>query len=160
MDSTFRRLDLGVRPQLDAETLIWELLHRSYDGSGEFPDVHIQAGINLASNDFATNGLLIVTSTGSPYQTGANAWIWRIPLTLSVIGSDPARTFRLAADLHRTVMAWPFEDATSAGSVGRIIQFAGFQRVSKFKENQGKNITEYASDLLIEAHDPYPRRSM
>lgn len=156
--ATFRDLALDVRPQLDAETLVWELLHREYDANRLFPDVHIQSEINLASNDFSWNGRLIVCSIGSPSQSESRAWIWRIPMTLGVIGSDPSATFELARDLHRAITGWPFAEPTSVGSVGRVLSFDGFQRVSKFKENQGKAITEYASDLVLEAHDALPRR--
>ncbi|NMM98155.1 hypothetical protein [Bifidobacterium olomucense] len=157
MASVFRSLALDVRPQLDAESLVFDLLKRVYDANPMFSDVHVQSEINLTSNDYAANGRLIIVSTGSPYQSEAKAWVWRIPLTFAVLGSNPDGASELAADLYRTVMEWPFSEGTSVGAVSRIISFTGFQRVNKLKENQGKSITEYASDCLIEAHDRYGR---
>lgn len=158
MVSPFEALAVDVRPQLDAETLVWELLHREYDANPVWPFVHIQTQINLRSNDYADSGQLILASVGSPVQsTMPKAWVWQFPLTLSVIGSDSTVVNDLARDLYRTVSDWPFQSAVSVGAVSRVLSFTGFKQVSKFKENQGKQITEYAADLMVEAHDLYQR---
>lgn len=158
MVSPFQALALEIRPQLDAESLVFELLQREYAANPQWSDVHIQAQINLRSNDYSDSGRLIVCSAGAPYQSSLpKAWVWRFPLTLSVIGSDSTKANDLARDLYRVVSAWPFADKVEAGAVNRVLSFTGFKQVSKFKENQGKSITEYAADLLVEAHDPYPR---
>ena len=151
MSSTAR---LGIRHQLDAEQLVWTLLHNDYP-SLMFPHVSIQSEIGINTSALSSTGEVVVYSVGSPWQTGrVKAWMWQFPLTLSVFGPDADTTFDLASDLYEKVVGWEFKPATAFGSVGKV-DAKGFHRVAGSKEMGGKTVKSYVGEFQLTAADPF-----
>lgn len=153
METIMRRLAIDIRPQLDAEQLVWDLLTADYPND-QWPHVWVESLIDMTTNAHMEAGMVIYPDVGNPTQLDRS--LWRFPLTLTVMGDGANRPDRLARDLYAKAMAWPFQprSISHAGHVSRVTQLQGFTRVSEAKENGGKNITEYAADLIIEARDP------
>lgn len=147
-----RGLAKEIRPQLDAEQLVWDLLNMDWPND-EWPDVWVESIIDMGTNAHSEIGMVIYADVGSPVQKDRG--LWSFPLTLTVMGDGANHPDRLCRLLYESVTAWPFAPtgASHAGHVSRVLSFQGFQRVSEAKENGGKNITEYAADLVVEARD-------
>lgn len=150
---TMRRLALDVRPQFDAEQLVWDLLHADWDDTSD-PRVWVESQLDMATNAHELLGVVILADAGSPTQIDRG--LWRFPLSLNVMGDGLNRPDVVARDAFMKVMGWPFapRHVSKAGHVSAILSFTGFQRVAEAKENGGKSITEYAADLVVEARDP------
>lgn len=150
---TMRRLAIDIRPQLDAEQLIYDLLSHDWPHD-EHPNIWIETQLELATDAFAWTGLVVYVDAGNPTQLDRG--LWRVPVTLTVMGDAELGPDQFARQVYGKAMAWPFapRDVSQAGHVSRVLSFDGFQRTSEAKENGGKNITEYSADLVIEARDP------
>ena len=157
MSAVVRRLDLSVRPQIDAESILWELLSRDYP-SDEFANVTIQSEMGLDTSLLSLTGEVILYSVAAPvpYTSNKSAGVWRFSATLSIFSPDADTSFALAADLCRRVAEWPYESATPHGKVGSS-STSGFHRVAASKENGGKTIKEYAGDIVLIARDTFTK---
>lgn len=149
---TMRRLAIDIRPQLDAEQLVWDLLNRDWPHD-MYPNIWVETQLDLNTNGHAFTGNVIHAECGAPIQSDRG--LWRFPLSLTVMGDALNHPDRLARLAYSKCMAWPFapRDASQAGHVSSVGSFTGFQRTAEAKENGGKSITEYSADLVIEARD-------
>lgn len=147
--------DLSVREQLDAETLVFDML-----SADTYPE-GLQAPVVVSELDLGTGGDVvgrdvIVFSCGAPYQpeTNLKAWTWRFPLTLTVLSADAERGAWLARVVHANVGAWPWSQPSSAGRVGRIVSNPGFARVLGDGATNSKMVSRWVSEKVIEAGSP------
>lgn len=146
----FRLLAADVRPQVDAEGLVFSLLSAAYPND-EWPDVTVMSEITMATNGFANSGYVIVFQCGSPSQVDRG--LWSFPLTLQVIGNSGLPVHSLMSDVFRRVSGWMFDPPVAQGSVSRVTGFEGFHRQYEANENGSKDIVEYVADLTVWCRD-------
>lgn len=152
---TMRRLAIDIRPQLDAEQLVYDQLNHDWPHD-RYPGVWVETQLDMRTDAHAYVGLVVYTDVGNPTQLDRG--LWRFPLSLTVMGDAQHDPSGFAARVYEAVMAWPFNQASQAGRVSSVTSFSAFQRTSQAKENGGKNITEYSADLVIEARDLFDPR--
>lgn len=141
----------GLRPQVDAESLVWQLLHRDYEGKG----ISIQSEISLDTNVLSESGTVVVYSVGDPEQNGGiDSNLWDFPVTLRVYSHKASEAFKDAAELRFLISRWPFTPPVGAGRVSDVIP-PGFSRAAGTKENGGKNVKAYIGEATIWARDPF-----
>lgn len=154
--------DLSVRDQLDAEQLVHTLLNRidwehgfDWGGTG-YPGLSVISEITPATDSMLLRHPVILYTVGAPYQPDWNlkSWLWRFPLTLTVLDTDAARNFRMCARLNRLIASWPYgEKVPGVGKVGRIVDNPGFRRISTGDMATSKSVTARQSTKLIQAAD-------
>ena len=75
-------------------------------------------------------------------------------MTFTVLAADCNNPHGFARHLYKTVQGWPFEESTTAGTVGTVSVTAQ-KRQSDSKENQGKNVKEYGLSAVVTARDSF-----
>ncbi len=150
-DNIFKLLAIDVRESIDAEQLVYELLNRAYP-CNEWPDVQVCSEIDLPLNAYSERGQVVLYYVSAPEQFDRG--LWRFGVTFTVLAADGNDPSGFARHLYRTVKNWPFEDSTTAGTVGTVSVTAQ-KRQADAKENQGKNIKEYWLSAVVTARDPF-----
>lgn len=146
------QFDLSVREQLDADSLVYELL--SSDDYGSLGTPFVQAEVDLTTDAKSMISPVVLYSCGSPKQFTSNlkAWYWRFPLTVTVMCMDAEKAFRMAAKVSRNIAKWPWRDAVSDGSrVSRVPDNAGFHRVAPGDVTNSKSVHVFVADKVIQA---------
>ncbi|OZG68277.1 hypothetical protein [Bifidobacterium eulemuris] len=149
-------VDLSIREDLDADALVYDMLHRiDFDAAG-LPNVVVQSEIDPATESLLLDHDVVLYSCGAPEQPDWNlkAWIWRFTLSLTVLSSDPMRCRRISALLNRRIASWPYEEPTDHGKVGRLVDNPGFRKISAGDMTTSKTITARTSTKLVQAASP------
>lgn len=149
--------DVSARPQLDCETLVDDILKDRY-GSGEFGDVVVQSDVwtDTAAVFAAKDARIIIYNVGTPANGTSNfdGDAWKFPLSLIVLGVDPDKAFSLVQDVHLYSASWPRIDVSDVGRVYRVDK-PYFARIASSSQMNGKNVVEYAADMMVWARDKY-----
>lgn len=148
------QVDLSIRDQLDAESLVSFYLNRDMYLEGR-PKPSIQPEIGLDTDALAMNGVVIVYDVGEPYQfTSPKAWLWRFPVTFTVLSIDADLLFRTCARLNRNIAMWRWLDGCEYGKIGGIPTNNGFRHDPLGEITNSKVINVMHADKVIQAASP------
>ena len=145
-------LDLEVREQLDHVALTRTMLAR-IDWTGWELKPVVQSTVSPRTDSLLLARDVILCHCGEPEQYGANvkAWVWRWPLHLTVLTSDPERGMRACRLLHERISGWPYERGTKYGKVGAIPDNPGFSIVGTGDMASSKSVFAFACTKLVQA---------
>lgn len=154
MKVPIEQADLSIRDQLDADALISFYLNRD-DYLLDQPRPHIMPEIGLGTDALALQGIVILYDVGEPYQfTDPKAWLWRVPVTFTVLGADADLVFRTCARLNRNIAKWRWLDGCEYGKIGGIPSNNGFRHDPIGEITNSKIIHVMHADKLIQAASP------
>lgn len=148
-------VDLSVRDQLDADSLVFYMLSTDPYPDGLEPTV--LAEVDLGTDAEAMLRPVVIYSCGPPEQFTSNlkAWHWRFALSLTVMARDARTAFRLAARVNRNVANWPWRDTDhQQARVARVPDNSGFQRVAPGETANSKITHTFVAEKTIQAATP------
>lgn len=108
--------------------------------------------LDLPLNAYGERGQVLLYYVSAPEQFDRG--LWRFGVTFTVLAADCNNPHGFARHLYKTVQGWPFEESTTAGTVGTVSVTAQ-KRQSDSKENQGKNVKEYGLSAVVTARDSF-----
>ena len=119
-----QELDPYQHEPIDAEAMIRALLESDVP-STDYPNAVVRSSI-LNDANLLSDRPCVVHDVGAPRDLGYG--MWKIPLSIYVLSSDPDVGNRFSRYLYRRVMAWPWNTAGDVyGHVGTVTPI-GFSR--------------------------------
>lgn len=136
----------GERVQIDAESIVMDLLARSFDGS-DFPDARVFNEIDVDTDAYASVTDVVVFHCEPPVVGTSNhrGRFWQVDMSLLVETVDADRSFMLAAFLRRAVMAWPRMTPIEAGQVVKVLAPPSFAKAASGKQATSKMVRQYST---------------
>mgnify|MGYP000169898332 CR=1 FL=1 len=74
--------------------------------------------LDLPLNAYGERGQVLLYYVSAPEQFDRG--LWRFGVTFTVLAADCNNPHGFARHLYKTVQGWPFEESTTAGTVGTV----------------------------------------